>query len=221
MARVGAARGARIVAARAAVVAAACLVVHSVTSMAAVDRDPHAAPEAHFLTGQLLIAAPEMSDPRFKNSVIYMISHDEQGAFGLIINKVLGEESVAKLLFEGEAPVDPDGRTIRVHFGGPVDFGRGFVLHTPDYIGDHTLLVNDLFAMTPGEDAALLRALAKGEGPRNSILALGYAGWAPGQLESEINQEAWFTATTDEDFVFDEELHDKWERAYERRGFSL
>lgn len=191
------------------------------SSLAAIERAPQAPAASPYLTGQLLIAAPGMSDPRFKDSVIYMVIHDEEGAFGLIINKVLGEEPAGKLLPKGEHMDEADDRKIRIHFGGPVDFGRGFVLHTPDYVGGHTIVVNGVFAMTPGEDTALLRALAKGEGPRKSILALGYAGWSPGQLESELNREDWVTATTDESFVFDEDTADKWQRAYDRREFSL
>ena len=204
-----------------AIAAAACLLAFAISPMAAVEQNPQDAPSSKFLTGQLLIATPGMSDPRFKQSVVYMVSHDERGAFGLIINKILGEEPVDKLMSKDAPPIDTEGRTIRIHFGGPVDFGQGFVLHTPDYIGDHTVLVNDTFAMTPGEDSALLLALAKGKGPRQSILALGYAGWSPGQLESELNAEAWVTTTTDEAFVFDKELTDKWQRAYDRREFTL
>ena len=162
-----------------------------------------------------------MSDPRFRQTVIYMVSHDEQGAFGLIINKVLSEEPFEKLMSKDAPPIDTEGRTIRIHFGGPVEFGQGFVLHTSDYVSEHTLVVNDTFAMTPGVDSALLLALAKGKGPRQSILALGYAGWSSGQLESEIDKEAWVTTTADEAFVFDKDPTDKWQRAYDRREFTL
>ncbi len=204
-----------------AVAGAVCLLAPAIPPLASADQNPRSAPHTKFLAGQLLIATPDMSDPRFEESVIYMVAHDEQGAFGLIINKVLGVEPVSKLQLEGEPPIEPSGRTIRIHFGGPVDFGRGFVLHTPDYVGRHTVMVDDVFAMTPGEDADLVRALAKGEGPRKSILALGYAGWSPGQLESELDREAWVTATTDEAFVFDEDFDGKWRRAYDRREITL
>ena len=203
------------------VTAAACLLAVAISPLAAVGQDPRDAPESKFLTGQLLIAAPGMSDPRFRQTVIYMVSHDEQGAFGLIINKVLSEEPFEKLMSKDAPPIDTEGRTIRIHFGGPVEFGQGFVLHTSDYVSEHTLVVNDTFAMTPGVDSALLLALAKGKGPRQSILALGYAGWSSGQLESEIDKEAWVTTTADEAFVFDKDPTDKWQRAYDRREFTL
>ncbi|MBH64275.1 MAG: hypothetical protein CL569_17880 [Alphaproteobacteria bacterium] len=204
-----------------ALVGAVFLLLAAISSLAAVGQAPQEDPRSKFLTGKLLIAAPGMSDPRFKQSVVYMVAHDEQGAFGLIINKLLGEEPVEKLMSKDAPPIDTDGRTIRIHFGGPVEFGQGFVLHTPDYISVYTIVVNDIFAMTPGEDSALLLALAKGKGPRKSILALGYAGWSPGQLESEMEQDAWVTATTDGTFVFDDELAGKWQRAYDRREFTL
>jgi len=204
-----------------AIAGAACLLAFAIAPMAAVGPGPHEAPGPKFLTGQLLVAPPGMSDSRFKQSVIYMASHDEKGAFGLIINKILGEEPFEKLMSKDAPPIDTEGRTIRIHFGGPVEFGQGFVLHTRDYVSEHTVVVNDTFAMTPGENSALLLALAKGKGPRESILALGYAGWSPGQLESEMNQEAWVTTTTDEAFVFDKELTDKWQRGYDRREFTL
>ena len=221
MARNGPRAGARTTAACAAIAGAACLLALTISPKAAIEQGPHAAPDSRFLTGQLLIAAPGMSDPRFEQSVVYMVTHDEQGAFGLIINKVLGEEPVEMLMREDAPPFESGGRTIRIHFGGPVEFGQGFVLHTPDYISEYTIVVNATFAMTPSEDAALLFALAQGKGPRNSILALGYAGWSSGQLESEMNQEAWVTATAEEAFVFDEELRGKWKRAYDRREFTL
>lgn len=221
MARIGPRAGMRNAASVAAVAGAVCFLTLAVSPLAAVGEDPGAAPDARFLTGRLLVAAPDMSDPRFEESVIYMVAHDEQGAVGLIVNKVLGMEPIGKLGFDGEPPTGENGRVIRIHFGGPVDFGRGFVLHTPDYIGEHTIVVDGSFAMTPGEDADLVRALARGEGPRESILALGYAGWAPGQLESELDREVWVTATTDEAFVFDEHFDSKWRRAYDRREFTL
>jgi len=197
------------------------LMLVAVACLAAVGKEPQDDPHSKFLTGKLLIAAPNMSDPRFKYSVVYIVSHDEQGAIGLIINKLLGEEPIEKLMSKDAPPIDADGRRIRIYFGGPVDSGKSFILHTPDYTGEYTIVVNDFFAITPGKDSTLLLALAKGKGPRKSILALGYAGWSPGQLESEMEQEAWVTATTDENFVFDNELSGKWRRAYDRREFTL
>lgn len=197
------------------------LMLAAISCLAAVGQAPLDDSHSKFLTGKLLIAAPNMSDPRFKHSVVYMVSHDEQGAIGLIINKLLGEGPIEKLMRKDARPSDTDGRKIRIYFGGPVDLDQGFVLHTPDYTGEYTIVVNDVFAITPGKDSTLLLALANGNGPRKSILALGYAGWSPGQLESEMEQEAWVTATTDEGFVFDDELSGKWRRAYDRRELTL
>ena len=160
-----------------------------------------------YLDGQLLIAMPGMSDPRFERSVIYMCAHSEQGAMGIIINKTTPMMSFGELLSQLDLVPDdplsppPDLMQMPVLFGGPVEQGRGFVLHTSDYFtADSSLPVSDTIALTATVD--ILRAMAKGEGPERAVLALGYAGWAPGQLENEIQHNGWLTCQADEDLVF-------------------
>ncbi len=173
----------------------------------------------NFLTGQVLVASPKIGDPRFAQTVIYMIAHDANGAFGLIVNRVLGEGSLASFLkgFGIDMP-SAQGR-MRVHYGGPVEPGRGFVLHTGDYKSEHTKAVNSRISMTSEKE--VLQAIGQGTGPRLSIFALGYAGWGPSQLEGELARGDWSTAPADEGLLFDEQNEDKWERARQRSGLPL
>ena len=161
-----------------------------------------------YLDGQLLIAMPSMSDPRFERSVIYMCAHSEQGAMGIIINKTTPMISFGDLLAQlditgSEAAIEPPPELsgMPVLFGGPVEQGRGFVLHTIDYFtADSSLPVAGNIALTATID--ILRAMAKGEGPERAALALGYSGWAPGQLENEIKHNGWLTCAADEELLF-------------------
>ena len=160
-----------------------------------------------YLDGHLLIAMPGMSDQRFDRSVIYMCAHSEQGAMGIIINKATPMMSFGELLSQldltGNEPLNPPEELMQmpVLFGGPVEQGRGFVLHTSDYFTeDSSLPVSESIALTATVD--ILRAMAQGEGPQRAVLALGYAGWAPGQLESEIQRNGWLTCQADEELLF-------------------
>lgn len=161
-----------------------------------------------YLDGQLLIAMPGMADPRFDKSVIYLCAHSEQGAMGLIINKTTPMMSFGDLISQldlaGEDDTldpPPELMEMPVLFGGPVEQGRGFVLHTSDYFtNDSSLPVAENIALTATID--ILRAMARGEGPHRAVLALGYAGWAPGQLESEIQLNGWLTCAADEELLF-------------------
>jgi putative transcriptional regulator len=161
-----------------------------------------------FLDGQLLIAMPGMSDPRFDRSVIYMCAHSEQGAMGIIINKTtplmrFGDLFAQLDLEPGEDSPNMPAELMEmpVLFGGPVEQGRGFVLHTSDYFAaDSSLPVSESIALTATVD--ILRAMAKGQGPQRAVLALGYAGWAPGQLEDEIQHNGWLTCGADEELLF-------------------
>lgn len=172
-----------------------------------------------YLDGQLLIAMPGMSDPRFDRSVIYLCAHSEQGAMGLIINKVVALMSFGELFAQidmrGEdGLMDPPEALMAkpVLFGGPVEQGRGFVLHTSDYFtADSSLPVADNIALTATVD--ILRAMAKGQGPQRAMLALGYAGWAPGQLENEIQHNGWLTCPADEDLLFGLDIEARYEAA--------
>ncbi|MEI4488166.1 YqgE/AlgH family protein [Frigidibacter sp. MR17.14] len=169
------------------------------------------------LTGKLLVAMPGMGDPRFERSVIFLCVHSPEGAMGLIVNKPAREISFPQLLDQLGVERRPGGRDIRVHVGGPVEHGRGFVLHSGDYPGSEaTLQVDERFAMTATMD--ILTALAQGHGPRQSLMALGYAGWGPGQLESEILQNGWLTAEASPDLVFSEADGAKWEEALRSLG---
>ncbi len=171
-----------------------------------------------YLDGQLLIAMPGMGDPRFEHSVIYLCAHSEQGAMGLIINKTTPMMSFGDLI--GQLDLLPDETLepqqelmeMPVLFGGPVEQGRGFVLHTRDYFTeDSSLPVADTIALTATLD--ILRAMAKGEGPQRAILALGYAGWAPGQLENEIQHNGWLTCAADEELLFGLAYEDRYTAA--------
>jgi putative transcriptional regulator len=168
------------------------------------------------LTGQLLIAMPQMEDPRFEHSVVYLFSHsEEEGAMGIIINKTIEGltegELFAHLKIEAAAvSMQP------VHFGGPVDGELGFVLHSPEYREEGTVGIGDDFALTTSFD--VLKAMSKGEGPRRRLLALGYAGWGPGQLDAEIQANGWLVVAADTDLVFADDDGAKWRRALAKLG---
>ncbi len=172
------------------------------------------------MTGQLLVAMPQMMDPRFARSVVYICAHsDDEGAMGLVINKPVGSLTLDELLTHLKLDPSRTNQPQPVHFGGPVEPGRGFVLHTSDYREDATLLVGDEFAVTATLD--ILRAIGRGEGPRRNLLALGYAGWAPGQLDAEIQANGWLSVAADTDLVFDADFHAKWQRALGKLGIDL
>ncbi|SLN21561.1 hypothetical protein ROA7450_00772 [Roseovarius albus] len=171
------------------------------------------------LSGQVLIAMPGMADPRFAQSVVFMCAHSEDGAMGLVINKPTDELKLHDLLEQLEIKTGPETRETPVHFGGPVEHGRGFVLHEHGYHSAiSTMDVNTQFAMTATLD--ILEDFADGRGPERAILALGYAGWGPGQLESEIAQNGWLTAEADQMLVFETADANKWEAALSKLGVS-
>lgn len=164
------------------------------------------------LSGKLLIAMPGMGDPRFEHSVVFLCAHSGDGAMGLIVNKPARDLSFDKLADQLGIARTVRSREIRVHFGGPVEHSRGFVLHSGDYTGTgSTLKVDDRFGMTATID--ILEAIAAGRGPSASLLALGYAGWGPGQLEAEILRNGWLTCDAAPDLVFADRNDDKWTRA--------
>jgi putative transcriptional regulator len=163
------------------------------------------------LAGQLLVAMPQMADARFERSVIYMCAHSKDGALGLVVNRPFRKLTFPALLDQLDIERGPDTRPIRVLAGGPVEEGRGFVLHSDDYVREDTLKVEQGFALTATIE--ILKALARGEGPQRSLLALGYSGWGPGQLEREISENGWLNVPADPGLVFDTDLDGKWERA--------
>ena len=171
-----------------------------------------------FLVGQLLVAMPGMRDPRFAKTVVYMCAHSLEGAMGLVINRALESLTFGDLLEQIGITPPPAEQAINIHFGGPVETGRGFVLHSPDYKQEGTLMVADEVSLTATVD--ILRAIAAGQGPRRHLLALGYAGWGPGQLDGEIRANGWLHVAADEALLFDRNLNSKWERAMTKIGID-
>ncbi len=191
------------------------------TSSAEVGNSAAVGSAAKSLAGQLLVAAPGMPDPRFAKTVIFMVQHDRNGAMGLVVNRVLGVDSAARLLEGagiGTKNVDRDAK-VRVHYGGPVEPRRGFVLHTGDYAEETTVAVTAGVSMTAA--AQILHAIAKGKGPNRRFLAVGYAGWAAGQLEGEIARKDWVVIPSDDGLLFDADMAGKWRRAMDRHGIEL
>lgn len=176
--------------------------------------DPSGATPASdsYLTGQLLIAMPAMADPRFAQSVIFVCAHTPEGAMGLVLNRPILKPTFDDLLKQLSIAPVPPARHIRLCAGGPVENARGFVLHTADWTGEGSLKVNDHMALTASLD--VLKVIAGGGGPRECILALGYAGWGPGQLDQEIQQNAWLSVSADETILFDDDHDTKWRRAF-------
>ena len=185
-----------------------------------------AEPAAESIAGQLLVASAGIQDPRFHHSVILLLRHDASGAFGIVINRPLGERPIAELFADadrgdgGNATKDSgiEG-TIRVFLGGPVEPQYGFVIHGGDYRRPETLRLENGIAMTATKE--VLRDIGHHQGPEKYLFALGYAGWGAGQLEGEIGRRDWFTAPADPDLVFDEERGAVWEHALARRTREL
>lgn len=173
-----------------------------------------------YLAGQILIAMPSMSDPRFARTVIYLCAHNADGAMGLVLNRLIGSITFKDLLEELKVEDLPSGEASApaIHFGGPVETGRGFVLHSADYAGPDSMPLTGTFALTATVD--ILKAIAVGEGPQQHLLALGYAGWGPGQLDGELQENAWLCVEADAELVFDAGLDEKWDRALAKLGIS-
>ncbi len=163
------------------------------------------------LTGQLLIAMPAMTTPHFAQTVIYMCAHTPEGAMGIVLNRPLASPSFGDLLEQLDVTPKPPVRNIELCRGGPLDAARGFVLHTADWTGDGSLMVDPQIALTASLD--VLKSIADGGGPQRGFLALGYAGWGPGQLDRELSENAWLSAPASVDIVFDGEHETKWRRA--------
>jgi len=182
--------------------------------------------EEGYLDGQLLIAMPAMGDPRFSRSVIYLCAHSSEGAMGIIINQRAPNISFTELLEQlNIVPSEdrialPSGLgAMEVHLGGPVETGRGFVLHSADYFkAESTLPIDESVCLTATID--ILRDIAKGSGPNKALLALGYAGWAPGQLENEIQANGWLNCPAKPELIFDPELEHKYTRALSSLGID-
>lgn len=171
------------------------------------------------LTGKILIAMPGMGDPRFAHSVVYLCAHSDDGAMGLIVNKTMGKMTFSDLLEQLSISETAESRHLPLHFGGPVEGGRGFVLHSAEYRSQiSTLPVDDFFSMTATQD--VLEEMAAGDGPDKALMALGYSGWGPGQLESEIAENGWLICDAGFELVFDLADDKKWEAALNTLGID-
>ena len=168
------------------------------------------------LTGQLIVSMPSMGDDRFYKTVIYICAHSEDGSMGIIINKKLDIEMYPDLLSKIGIDKTINNKKIYLRYGGPVETSRGFVLHSDDVIKEESLLIKKGIVLTG--TANFFDDLLKGKGPKKSLLALGYAGWAPGQLEIEIRNNGWVTLPVNSNFIFDEKVSKKWEDAYKIIG---
>ena len=197
------------------VVAAAILALLLTAALPA----PTALPQRASLAGQLLVAAPSMGDPRFYQTVIMLVRHDRTGAMGIVINRPLQERPLAALLEALGEKADGATGNMRIFAGGPVQPELGFVLHSAEYRRADTVEIDGHVAMTSSRE--ILRDIAANRGPKQSLVAFGYAGWAPGQLEGELMQGVWFTTPADAKLMFEEERERVWENAVTRRTQDL
>lgn len=172
-----------------------------------------------YLVGKLLIATPSMGDPRFKETVIFMVEHDSNGALGLVVNRVIGRVKLAQ--FFDKLGIESKNATgsVPIHYGGPVQPHFGFVIHSAEFRAQDTRLITTGVAVSP--EPGVLGAIARGEGPKRTVFAVGYAGWAANQLEHELDRNDWYTAPADLEIVFDKDLATKWQRAVEIRYRTL
>jgi putative transcriptional regulator len=177
------------------------------------------APENASLAGQFLIASPTITDPRFARTVILMVQHDRNGALGIIVNLPADERPMAKLLeMLGEADTNVAGM-VRIFAGGPVQPEIGFVVHSAEYRRPETVAIDARVAMTASRE--ILRDIAHGKGPQKNLIAFGYAGWGPGQLEGELRRGSWFSAPAEPKLIFDEDRDKVWDLAFAQRTQDL
>jgi putative transcriptional regulator len=176
-------------------------------------------PKPASLAGQLLVAAQDMGDPRFRQAVILMVKHDKTGALGIMVNHPIEEMAMARLMkLLGQDSAGVTG-TVTVYAGGPVQPEAGFVVHSAEYHANGTIDIDGRVAMTT--DPVALRAIGHGTGPKQSLIAFGYAGWGPGQLEGEMARSGWFTVPEDPKFVFDMDRDKLWDEMLKRRTYPL
>jgi putative transcriptional regulator len=190
-------------------------------------RNKTSTPKRGYLDGQMLIAMPTMGDERFARSVIYVCAHSSEGAMGIIVNHPAAHVSFPDLLVQLEVvgaseliQLPPHAGEVKVLKGGPVETSRGFVLHSSDFfIENSTLPIDEGVCLTATLD--ILKAIARGDGPRSAVLALGYAGWAPGQLENEIHQNGWLHCAADPELIFGQDTEAKYQQALKKIGINL
>lgn len=178
---------------------------------------PQAAGDSR-LVGQFLVASRRLAEPTFARSVIYVVDHNDGGAMGLIVNRVLAKTDW-KTLGSAFGIESRSRKLVDVYFGGPVDVGRGFVLHSGDYLGANTLHLRRSLSLSTGLD--VIKAIIAGQGPKHSLLLLGYAGWGPGQLDHELNRGDWLLAPADESLIFSKNPKAVWEKALRSAGLPL
>ena len=170
------------------------------------------------LTGQIIVSMPSLQDERFYKTVIYICAHSSEGSMGIIINKKIDYVLFPNLLEQLGIDKPINNKKLFLRYGGPVETGRGFVLHSDDIVRKETLNIHKGVALTSTSE--FFEDLAKGKGPKNSILALGYAGWQSGQLENEIMQNSWMSLPVETNFLFDDALLKKWDEAYKLLGIN-
>ena len=170
------------------------------------------------LTGQIIVSMPSLEDERFYKTVIYICAHSSEGSMGIIINKKIDYDLYPDLLQQLGIDKPLNNKKLFIRYGGPVESGRGFVLHSDDKVRKESLNIDKGVALT--STAEFFDDLSKGKGPKNCILALGYAGWQPGQLESEIMRNSWMSLSVDNSFLFDDEVSRKWSQAYKLIGID-
>jgi putative transcriptional regulator len=181
-------------------------------------RSRSATPPVSHLTGQLLVANRQLLDPNFAQCVIYVIAHSEEGAMGLVVNRVYGTITLQALL--GDIGIKAaEQREVTLHYGGPVEINRGFVLHSDDYTGASTQLFRNHLALSTGLD--VMQAIAEGRGPKQTLFLAGYAGWGAGQLEHELARSDWLLAPADPALIFSADPATVWEKALQRAGMAL
>lgn len=180
---------------------------------------PIAAQPQPSIAGQLLVATDEMKDPRFAEAVIYLVKHDSEGTLGLIINRPIAQGAIDDLLKGFGAQAMGSNREIIVHYGGPVNSRQGFLLHSDDVTLENSMRAKDGIVMT--SSTKMIEAIAIDKGPRQFIFTLGYAGWAPGQLQAELKSNSWFVIAADKTLIFDADAETKWRRALDKRQIPL
>ena len=180
---------------------------------------PRAAERKQPIAGQLLVATENMRDPRFVEAVIFLVKHDAQGTLGLVINKPIAQGSINDLLKGFGSEVEGNNSEMTIHYGGPVSDQQGFLLHSDDITFEGTIRNSNGIAMT--SNTRLIEAIALGKGPRQFLMTLGYAGWAPRQLEGEILANSWVIVSSDNGLVFGADAEKKWRRAMDKRQIPL
>lgn len=170
------------------------------------------------LTGQLLIAMPTMPDTRFSHAVIYLCSHGPNGAMGLVINRLFGDATFPMLLEQLNVKSSINTPDVPVYFGGPVEIGRGFVLHSNDYKQEGSTIIDNRICLSATVE--ILEAIARGNGPDRVLMMLGYTGWGAGQLDEEVKANGWLTAPADDEILFDREIETKWSRSMAKIGIQ-